>query len=82
MTLELATMFLGWCAVINTGLLILWFLFFWLGHDLMYRQHRRLFRLPVETFDAIHYAGLATCKAGIVLLNLVPSVVLALMGRG
>jgi hypothetical protein len=35
-------------------------------------MHTRWFKLSVETFDAIHYAGMATYKLGIILLNLVP----------
>jgi hypothetical protein len=35
-------------------------------------MHTRWFKLSVETFDAIHYVGMATYKLGIILLNLVP----------
>ncbi|MDO9270776.1 MAG: hypothetical protein Q7T96_16860 [Methylobacter sp.] len=50
----------------NYVILILWFGVFSLAHDSMYRLHSRWFRLSVETFDAIHYAGwrstrLASC---------------------
>ena len=34
-----------WCAVINYGVLLVWFLFFILAHDLIYRLHGRWFRL-------------------------------------
>jgi hypothetical protein len=34
--------------------------------------HRRWFKIAMETFDAIHYTGLAIYKIGILLLNLVP----------
>lgn len=40
-------------------------------------MHRRWFNLSVETFDAIHYGGLAVYKIGIILLNLVPLVALS-----
>ena len=49
------------------------------AHDWMYRMHDRWFKLSVETFDAIHYAGLAVYKVGILLLNLVPLVALYLI---
>jgi hypothetical protein len=42
------------------------------AYDWLYRMHTRWFKLSVETFDAIHYAGMATYKLGIILLNLVP----------
>jgi hypothetical protein len=56
--------------------LLLWSGLFIFAHDWMYRTHHRWFRLPVETFDAIHYAALAFYKIGIVLFILVPWVAL------
>lgn len=37
----------------------------------MSRFHSWLFKLSAETFDAIHYAGMAMFKVGIFLFNLV-----------
>ena len=68
-----------WCAGLNYGLLIIWFGAFVFAHDWMYRLHARWFKLPVESFDAIHYAGLAVYKIGILLLNVVPLVALWLV---
>jgi len=34
--------------------------------------HTRWFKLSVETFDAIHYAGMSVYKIGVLLLNLAP----------
>ena len=79
MTLEILQSFLGWCTAINVGLLTIWFLFFWLGHDLIYRFHAKIFPMPKETFNAIHYAGLAGYKTSILLLNLVPYLAIALV---
>ena len=79
MTLEMTREFFGWCSLINIGLMLWWFLFFWLGHDLMYRFHSRLFKLSVETFDAIHYGGMAWFKIGIFLFNLVPYLALTIV---
>jgi hypothetical protein len=61
-----------WSTAINYGVLLLWFLLFVVAHDWMYRLHSRWFRLSAETFDAIHYGGMAAYKLGILLLNLVP----------
>lgn len=69
-----------WCAVINYGVLLVWFLFFILAHDWMHRLHGRWFRLSVEQFDAIHYAGMAIFKLGIILFNLVPYIALRIVG--
>jgi len=65
-----------WCLGINYALLLVWFGVFVYAHDWMYRMHTRWFKLSVETFDAVNYAGGATYKIGIVLLNLVPLVAL------
>lgn len=79
MTLEIVRSFFGWCALINIGLLTWWFLFFCMGHDLMYRFHSKLFQLSTETFDAINYAGLAIFKISIFVFNLVPYLVLTIL---
>jgi hypothetical protein len=62
--------------------MLVWFGVFVYAHDWMYRLHTRWFRLSVDTFDALHYAGLAMYKIGIILLNLVPLVALYLVGTG
>ncbi|MGD0209512.1 MAG: DUF6868 family protein [Desulfomonilia bacterium] len=65
-----------WCVGLNYAVLFIWFGFFVFAHDWMYGLHSRWFKFSVETFDAIHYAGLAVYKIGILLLNLVPLVAL------
>ena len=82
MSIETARHILLWCTVINYAVLLLWFLFFSLAHDSIYRLHARWFRLPVEQFDAIHYGGMAIYKVGVLLFNLVPYVALLIVGRG
>ena len=67
-----------WCAGINYGVMLVWFAVFVYSHDWMYRLHTRWFKLSVETFDALHYAGLSIYKIGVILLNLVPLVALYL----
>jgi hypothetical protein len=68
-----------WCVGLNYLLLFIWSGVFVFAHDWMFRMHSRWFKLSVETFDAIHYAGLAVYKIGIILLNLVPLVALYLV---
>jgi hypothetical protein len=72
MNIETIRRVLLWCAVINYGILLIWFLVFMLAHDWMYRLHGRWFHLSVEQFDMLHYAGMSVYKLGIILLNLVP----------
>ena len=80
MTLETIRDTLAWCAVINIGLLIWWLIFIILAHDWTYRMHKRWFKLSVETFDTIHYAGIAFFKMAIFLFNLVPYFALRIVG--
>lgn len=79
MTVEILRGVLAWCAVINYALLVLWFLFFSLGHDWVYRLHGKWFALSTEKFDAIHYASMAFFKLGIFLFNLVPYLALRIV---
>ena len=65
-----------WCVGLNYAVLIVWFVAFVFAHDRMYGMHLRWFSLSVETFDAIHYAGMAAYKIGILLFFLVPLVAL------
>ena len=46
-----------WCVGLNYLLLFIWSGVFVFAHDWMFRMHSRWFKLSVETFDAIHYAG-------------------------
>jgi hypothetical protein len=80
MRIEMARDALLWCAIINYGLLLAWFLCFILVHDWMRRLHGRWFRLSVEQFDTVHYAGMAMFKIGILLFNLVPYIALRIVG--
>jgi uncharacterized protein DUF6868 len=81
MTIEAVRRVLLWCSVINYGVLLVWFLFFMLAHDWMYQFHGRWFRLSVEQFDMLHYAGMSVYKLGIILLNLVPYIALRICQR-
>ena len=52
MMLQTISSALLWGAVLNYGVLLIWFLGFSLMHDPLYRLHRRWFALPIERFDA------------------------------
>ena len=69
-----------WCAVINYGVLLVWFLFFIMGRGFMHRLHSRWFQLSRQQFDIVHYAGMAIFKLGIILLNVVPYIALRIVG--
>ena len=79
MSIEVIRSFLLWCAVINYGVLVLWFLFFVLAHDGIQRFHGKWFHFSREQFDSLHYVGMSIYKIGILLFNLVPYVVLRII---
>lgn len=72
MTISELKEFLLWSTVINYGIVFIWFGVFVYAHDWLFRMHTRWFKLSVENFDALNYAGVVIYKIGIVLLNLVP----------
>ncbi len=80
MTIEIVRKVLAWCAVMNIGLLVWWFIFIVLAHDWTYRLHTKWFKISVETFDSIHYAGLALFKIGTFLFILIPYFALHIVG--
>ena len=80
MALEELRSMLAWCTVINFGLLIWWFLFITLAHDWTYSMHSKWYKISVEKFDAIHYAGIGIFKLFILAFNLVPYLALRIIG--
>lgn len=80
MTLEIIRGMLGWCIVMDVVILWIWLLFFLFAHEMMYRWHVRWFKMSVETFDAIHYCGMAALKIGMIVLHLVPYLALRIVG--
>ena len=79
MTVDAIRSVFFWCLVINMGFLFWWFLFFMLAHDFMYKMHSKWFKISVEKFDAIHYAGIAIFKIFILACNLVPYIALTII---
>lgn len=61
-----------WSLVVNYLVLLVWFAVIAFAHDWIYRLHTRWFRLSRETFDALHYGGMAVYKIGTLLLNVAP----------
>ena len=79
MTINMMRAVLGWCSIINLGLLFWWFLVLMFAHDLIYRMHSKWFNLSVERFDAIHYSGITFFKIVVFVFNVVPYFVLHLV---
>jgi len=80
MTLELVRDVLGWSGVLSLGMLLFWWLFFVFAHDLMYKMHGKWFKLSVETFDTVHYAGIVFFKICIFVFIIVPYLAMRIVG--
>ncbi len=79
MDIELVRKFLAWCTVFNMALLLVWVGLVAFAGDWVFRRHQPWFRVSRETFDAVHYAGMAFFKIVIFVFNLVPYLVLQMM---
>lgn len=79
MTVDIFLGVLGWSTVINFGLLMWWFLWLLFAHDFVYRMHSKWFKVSVEKFDAIHYAGIAFYKITIIVFNVAPYLALQII---
>ena len=67
------------CFLGGMALLIAWFAGFAVAGDWIYQMHTRWFQIPRQTFDAIHYAGMALTKITIILFFLLPWIAIKLM---
>jgi len=80
MTVETMRAALGWCSIINIGLLLWWFFAITVLHDWIYKIHSKWFKLSPATFNTIHYAGMAFFKIAVIVFNIVPYFALRIVG--
>lgn len=79
MDLETIRAALGWCTLINWGLLVIWLLFLSFASDFVYNMHSKWIKVSREQFSAIHYGGMAAYKTAVFLFNLVPYIALRIV---
>ena len=82
MNSDFLCLFLLWSLAINYAILMTWFVVFVAARNWLRALHGRWFRLSDDSFDAIHYGGMAVYKIGIFLFNLVPLLALYFAGSG
>lgn len=80
MDLATLTALLGWCAVINVSLLMIWFGLFVFAGDALFRLHGRWFALTRERYDTVHLSCMAGYKLAIWMFNLAPYLALRIIG--
>lgn len=76
MSIDFLCHFLLLCTAINYAVLGVWFLTFAFAHSWLRKLHGKWFNLSDETFDGIHYGGMAVYKLAIVLFNVAPVIAL------
>ena len=79
MTIESLTTFLGWCCVINIGVLLFSTLIMIVMQDLAAKIHSGLFQVKPEELPIIYLQYLGNFKIAIILLNIVPYIALRIM---
>lgn len=79
MDIKTTTTFLGWCTVINIGLLILAMFAWMLVNESVSPLAATMLGLTQDELEVAFVYGLMIYRAGIFLLNLVPYVALKIM---
>jgi len=72
--------FFMWCTIVNGVLLILSFLIYTCAGDWIYRMHSKWFPMSREAFNVAIYSFLGLFKIFVLVFNLVPYVVLLIIG--
>jgi hypothetical protein len=80
MDIQLMTKFFMGCTIVNVSLLILSFLLWMFAADFIYKLHGRWFPMPRETFNMVFYCFLGFYKIIVYVFNIVPWVVLLIIG--
>ena len=76
MTKDNLRTFLGWCSVINLGILLYWIIALVFARDLVFQTHTWWFEISEERFDEIHYTMMGYYKLAVLLFNVTPYLVL------
>ena len=79
MDIELLRSFLGWCALINFGILIFWFLMIKFTRKMVLDLHGKFLNISEEQFNLVQYQAMAFFKLSIFLFFLVPYIVLQIV---
>jgi hypothetical protein len=73
------TTFLGWCSVINIGLLLFYVIWLVAFRSLTKKIHSTLLHVDPEMLDAIYFQFLGNYKLAVIILNIVPYIALKIM---
>ena len=71
---------LGWCLVINYGVLLFWFAVLMLARDWITGLHSRMFDIDAATVSSAHYTLMGHFKLLVFVFNLAPWIALLILG--
>lgn len=79
MDIETIRSFLGWCAVMNMGILLYWMAFLLVAPNWTYRFQGRWIEVTEEQFKSMHFLLMGWFKLTIFFFNIVPYFALGLL---
>ena len=68
--------FLGWCTVVNVGILVWWYLALIFAHDFIFSAHTWWFEMSKDRFDEINYTIFICYKSVVTFFNVIPYLIL------
>ena len=68
--------FFLWGFFLNLGILLWWFGFYVFANDWLFNFHTKIFKISRESYDMIHYSGMAMYKIANFTFFLVPYIAL------
>jgi len=77
--IQTVTTFLGWCAILNIGLLFFYAIWLVLFRDFTKRTHSAMLGIDHDKLDSIYFQYLANYKLAVLIFNIVPYLALKIM---
>ncbi len=79
MTVDNSIAVLGWCMVINFGLMLFWVLAIWLMPNVVYRSQALFTSMSREDLDRTMYRLIGQFKFAVIIFNLAPYLALRIV---
>lgn len=78
-SIETLAAFLGWCTVINFGMLMLSGIFVMVMRDMMIRVHSKMFGTSEADLPRVYFQYMAQYQIAILIFNLAPYIALKML---
>jgi len=79
MDINQITTFLGYCTVLNMGILVFAAIFLFIFKDFAINTHSKLTGVSASKLPALYFSYMANYKIAMLIFNLVPYIALSLM---